>query len=54
MRTPANIAKHRIQPMLAAIPIGLWSFSLVCDLVFRFGSANPSWERIALIHMGST
>jgi uncharacterized membrane protein len=27
MRTPANIAKHPIHPMLVAIPIGLWVFA---------------------------
>ena len=47
MRTPARIAKHPIHPMLVAIPIGLWLFSLVCDLVFRFGSTNPNWEIVA-------
>ena len=46
MRTPANIAKHPIHPMLVAIPIGLWVFSLVCDLVYRFGSLNPNWELV--------
>lgn len=44
MQTPARIAKHPIHPMLVSIPIGLWVFSLVCDLVFRFGSGNPNWE----------
>src|SRR6266508_187114 len=47
MRTPANIAKHPIHPMLVAIPIGLWIFSLVCDLIYRFGSLNPNWELVA-------
>jgi|SRR6185503_2306544 uncharacterized membrane protein len=47
MRTPANIAKHPLHPMLVAIPIGLWIFSLVCDLVFRFGSHNANWEIVA-------
>src|SRR5207237_7036717 len=47
MRTPANIAKHPIHPMLVAIPIGLWIFSLVCDLVYRFGSTNPNWQVVA-------
>jgi uncharacterized membrane protein len=27
MRTPAQIAKHPIHPMLVPIPIGLWIFS---------------------------
>ena len=47
MRTPANIARHPIHPMLVPIAIGLWLFSLVCDLVHRFGSANPNWEVVA-------
>jgi uncharacterized membrane protein len=47
MRTPANIAKHPIHPMLVAFPIGLWIFSLICDLVFRFGTGNPNWEIVA-------
>ena len=47
MRTPANIAKHPIHPMLVAIPIGLWIFSLICDLVHRFGSTNPNWTVVA-------
>lgn len=37
MRTPANIAKHPIHPMLVPIPIGLWIFSLVCDLISLAG-----------------
>src|SRR5438552_18682139 len=47
MRTPANIARHPIHPMLVAIPIGLWIFSLICDLVYRFGSTNPNWQVVA-------
>lgn len=46
MRTPASIAKHPIHPMLVPIPIGLWLFSLVCDLVHRFGG-GPNWEIVA-------
>jgi len=33
--------------MLVAIPIGLWIFSLVCDLVYRFGSTNPNFQVVA-------
>jgi uncharacterized membrane protein len=52
MRTPANIAKHPIHPMLVPIPIGLWIFSLVCDLIHAGGSANPAWPTVALYTMG--
>ena len=52
MRTPANIAKHPIHPMLIPIPIGLWIFSLVCDLIQAAGSADPAWPTVALYTMG--
>ena len=51
MRTPARIAKHPIHPMLVPIPIGLWLFSFVCDLVHRFGGTSPNWEVAAYYTM---
>ena len=50
MRTPASIAKHPIHPMLVPIPIGLWLFSLVCDLVYRF-SGGAEWQTVAFYTM---
>ncbi len=47
MRTPARVAKHPIHPMLVPLPIGLWIFSLVCDLAHAFGAASPNWEIVA-------
>lgn len=47
MHTPARVAKHPIHPMIVVVPIGLWLFSFVCDLVYRFGSGNPNWEIVA-------
>jgi uncharacterized membrane protein len=52
MRTPASIAGHPIHPMLVPIPIGLWVFSLVCDLIHAGGSSNPAWTIVALYTMG--
>jgi uncharacterized membrane protein len=52
MRTPASIAGHPIHPMLIPIPIGLWIFSLVCDLIQAGGSSNPAWPTVALYTMG--
>lgn len=43
MRTPAQIAGHPIHPMLVTIPIGLWIFSLVCDLVAMRSGAPETW-----------
>lgn len=47
MRTPASIARHPIHPMLIPLPIGLWLFSLVCDLLFVFGSGASLWYTLA-------
>lgn len=52
MRTPASIAGHPIHPMLVPIPIGLWIFSLVCDLIHAGGSTSPAWTTVALYTMG--
>jgi uncharacterized membrane protein len=52
MRTPASIARHPIHPMLVPIPIGLWIFALVCDLVHLGGSTNPAWTTVAFSCMG--
>lgn len=51
MRTPASIAKHPIHPMLVNFPIGLWVFSLVCDLI-GLGVAGPAvWSTVAFYSM---
>lgn len=47
MRTPANIAGHPIHPMLVTIPIGLWIFSLVADLVAVRSEAPETWALVA-------
>jgi len=51
MRTPASIAGHPIHPMLVPIPIGLWIFSLVCDLI-HMSNGNPVWATVAFYCMG--
>ena len=50
MHTPASIAKHPIHPMLIVFPIGLWVFSLVCDIVFRI-TDRTLWNDIAFYTM---
>jgi uncharacterized membrane protein len=51
MRTPASVAGHPIHPMLVTIPIGLWLFSFVCDLIL-LKSENPDlWETLAFYAM---
>ncbi len=51
MRTPASIAKHPIHPMLVNFPIGLWIFSLVCDLISLGVAAPAVWSTVAFYSM---
>src|SRR5512141_714123 len=51
MRTPANIAGHPIHPMLVTIPIGLWVFSLVCDLIALRSGDPQTWNTVAFYAM---
>ena len=51
MRTPASIYKHPIHPMLVVFPIGLWIFSLACDLIRMAGASPEIWSSVAFITM---
>ena len=53
MSSPASFGKHPIHPMLVALPIGLWIFSLVADLTYLWrgnlaapdhGSLEKTWD----------
>lgn len=46
MATPASIKKHPIHPMLVGLPIGLWVFALICD-VMRAATGNNVWQTVA-------
>jgi uncharacterized membrane protein len=37
--------------MLVPIPIGLWLFSLVCDLVYALGWGGDTWRTVAFYNM---
>ena len=47
MASPASIKKHPIHPMLVALPIGLWIFALVCDVV-RAAGGSATWATVAM------
>ena len=51
MRTRASIAGHPIHVMAVAIPIGLWIFSLVCDVIQVSGHNPDLWFTVAYITM---
>ena len=46
MASPASIKKHPLHPMLVALPIGLWVFALVCDIVAAAGG-TAIWSAVA-------
>jgi uncharacterized membrane protein len=51
MASPASIQKHPIHPMLIPFPIGLWIFSLLCDLVYAMGWGGAVWNEMAFYTM---
>src|SRR5688572_16752471 len=51
MPTPASIRKHPIHPMLVGIPIGLWVFAVVADLVYM-GGGGAAWKEVARYCIG--
>lgn len=51
MRSPASISKHPIHPMLVVFPIGLWIFSLACDLIGLRVVTPAGWVTTAFYSM---
>ena len=47
----ANVAGHPVHPMLVTIPIGLWIFSLVSDLVYA-STGDARWATTAYFTLG--
>jgi len=45
---PASFKGHPSHPILVAFPIGLWIFSLISDLIFKFDYGGPVWNDVAL------
>jgi uncharacterized membrane protein len=51
MQAPASISRHPVQPLLIVLPVGLWVFSLFCDLLYLGGAEAEIWSRLALYTM---
>jgi len=47
MASRASFKNHPLHPILVAIPIGLWTFAFVCDLIHAFGG-TALWGTVAL------
>ncbi|HEX9020457.1 MAG TPA: DUF2231 domain-containing protein [Nitrospirota bacterium] len=50
MKDLARVGNHPIHPMLVPLPIGLWIFSLVTDIIYRI-SGNGVWSSVAYYAM---
>ncbi len=48
MKSRAAIAGHPLHPIFVCIPIGLWCFVPVCDLIYHLGWGGDSWKAAAL------
>jgi uncharacterized membrane protein len=47
MSAPASFKGHPFHPIIIPLPIGLWIFSLVSDLIFKFGYGSAVWNDVA-------
>ena len=52
MPTPASVARHPIHPMLVGIPIGLWTFSVIADVIYAVGWGGSNWKTVAFYCVG--
>ncbi len=50
MKDLARVGNHPIHPMLVPLPIGLWIFSLVTDIIFRV-NGNEVWSVVTYYAM---
>src|SRR5439155_26113722 len=46
MSSPASFKDHPWHPMIIPLPIGLWIFSIVTDLMFKYGG-GAVWNDVA-------
>jgi uncharacterized membrane protein len=52
MASPASFKGHPLHPIIIPLPIGLWIFSLVADLIFKFGFGGAIWNYVAFYTLG--
>jgi uncharacterized membrane protein len=47
MASPTGTTKHPVHLFLILFPVGLWVFSLVCDLIYAMKWGGAVWNEIA-------
>ncbi len=51
MKSKAHILNHPLHPMMVALPIGLWVFSLVADVLYLLG-LHADWRIVSVFCLG--
>jgi uncharacterized membrane protein len=51
MQAPASISRLPVHPMLIVLPLGLWVFSMFCDLLYLGGAEAGIWSKLAFYAM---
>jgi uncharacterized membrane protein len=51
MSTSASIKGHPIHPMLVGVPVGLFVFSFVCDIIYLMNWGGVLWIDVAYLSM---
>src|SRR4051812_49391834 len=52
MRTPTTIKGHPLHPLLITLPIGMFVFSLISDLIYAAGWGSSLWRSVAFYNLG--
>jgi uncharacterized membrane protein len=50
MKSKARVFNHPLHPMLVALPIGLWTFSFVADVIYLLWG-QPHWRIVSAYSM---
>ncbi len=51
MRTPTSLKGHPLHPILVALPIGLFAFSLIADIIYLAGWGASHWQSVAYFNL---
>ena len=51
MRTPTTLRGHPLHPILVAVPIGLFVFSVIADIIYLAGLGGAHWQSIAYFNL---
>jgi uncharacterized membrane protein len=52
MKSRAAIAGHPLHPIFVTIPVGLWSFAPICDLIYHMRWGDATWKATAFYCIG--